>query len=860
MRHVPIHSSSQSVILISKRASAPTFIAGYRRLFSDSQHEVAPPARPALGKCAFLASAKGPSTYHERKNKVLKVLKAQRSAATPGARTKAGISSSYLKMRSYIQFITTPTADTPGTALLLHFDDKRYVIGNIHEGLQRAGLQIGTRFLKAKDFFITGRTEWRTTGGLMGMVLTLADAAMASTASKAESLKLKLERRKAREEEESKRRKKPSKKASSGSLQQAATKGSELVEEDPTVTLHGGANLTHTLATARSFIFRKGTPIKVNEHHKEGELDDTQRGWEPTWADNRVQVWAMPIAPSTNNASATDFRPEPLKRSLGEFMTGEPPTPAEIADQWSIHPSAPADQAERDQEVREFAVKEMFGSAWRFDNLVETPLHEVKLPAGMFVRNPETKKLERYTGPVPGGPTPAPNISVFVRQPWPGALIDHLPPTKSSNVAMSYIIRNHRQRGKFRPAAAKELKVPPGPLWAALAAGSEVQSSDGEIITPDMVLEPGKEGGGVAVVDLPLNDYVESLVNRPEWSAEKVMTGIGAVVWILGPSVIHDPNLLAFIDKHSQLKHIVSSPDQCPNYLSMTSAAASAIRHNLIDPIRFPIPVHSNALSSQVEEARYGLERPSDKYLTARRGLKLQLEPRFEIVDKDVFPYLNTALVVQEAPSDVLKLGQAAQQDIHSTAVQNETAGQGLPSEDAEIICLGTGSALPSQHRNVSATLLRVPGCGSYLLDCGENTLGQLKRVYTEEQLAEVLQDLKLIWISHLHADHHLGTTSVIKAWYEEVHGKDPVKRPRPSLTEALLAPEKFLEEGKRLFIVGTPNMMRWLEEYSTVEDYGYNQLVPLTSSLTNWKKSEACSLEWNGLDVGFKTSKDSRV
>jgi hypothetical protein len=32
---------------------------------------------------------------------------------------------------------------------------------------------------------------------------------------------------------------------------------------------------------------------------------------------------------------------------------------------------------------------------------------------------------------------------------------------------------------------------------------------------------------------------------------------------------------------------------------------------------------------------------------------------------------------------------------------------------------------------------LKVPGYGYYLLDCGENTLGQLKRVFEPEELRE---------------------------------------------------------------------------------------------------------------------------
>ncbi len=763
----------------------------------------------------------------------------------------------YNKMKSHIQFITTPTSDTPGTALLLHFDDKRYIVGNVHEGLQRAGLQVGARFFKAKDFFLTGRTEWRTNGGLIGMILTLADAANSSAAARAETLKLKAERAKQREEEEHQRRK-PSKKASSDSLRM---KDFQPVEEDPTITLHGGPNLTHVLATARSFVFRKGTPIKVVEHHDEGHLGAVDLDWEPTWADNRIQVWAMAITPTTSDHSYTAARPvSPRKRSLGEFMSGKRPNAAEVADQWSIQPSASENQAEQDQKIREFVVSEMFGSKWRYDNLVETPLHQVKMPAALFVRDRKSHKIEKYRGPVPDGTTPVPNIKVLVRQPWPGALIDHLPSAKHSATAMSYIFRNHKQRGKFKPAAAKALNVPEGPLWSALAAGGDVQLEDGKIITPEMVLEPGKEGGGFAIVELPSKEYVQHLTDRPEWKAPKPMTGVGAIVWLLGVGVAQDETLIAFMKEHSALKHIISSPDQCPDYLSMTSAASGAIRHHQIDPARYPIPVHNN-LASLVSEALLGKPgNTSITWLPARRGLKLQLEPTFAVEEKEVIPHLNTALVVQETPKEVIQLGRTAQSEVSEASTDTSVANYDLPGQDAEIICLGTGSASPSQHRNVSATLLRVPGSGSYLIDCGENTLGQLKRIYTGPELAEVLRDLKLIWISHLHADHHLGTASVVKAWYEEVHGKDATKPPRLSLTEQLLAPGKFLEEGKRLFVVGHRNMLRWLEEYSTVEDFGYNQLIPLEPFPAAWSTPDLGPLKWNGMQVGFNTSKDSWV
>lgn len=61
--------------------------------------------------------------------------------------------------------------------------------------------------------------------------------------------------------------------------------------------------------------------------------------------------------------------------------------------------------------------------------------------------------------------------------------------------------------------------------------------------------------------------------------------------------------------------------------------------------------------------------------------------------------------------------------------------GNELPSclkditrEDAEIVLLGTGSSQPSKYRNVSSIFINLFSKGSLLLDCGEGTLGQLKR------------------------------------------------------------------------------------------------------------------------------------
>ena len=86
---------------------------------------------------------------------------------------------------------------------------------------------------------------------------------------------------------------------------------------------------------------------------------------------------------------------------------------------------------------------------------------------------------------------------------------------------------------------------------------------------------------------------------------------------------------------------------------------------------------------------------------------------------------------------------------------------------------LGTGAAAPSKYRNVTGTLLRlrekrggaVAGTwGGLLLDCGEGSLGQLTRAFGKKEALEAVSSLELIWISHIHADHHAGLPRLLMA------------------------------------------------------------------------------------------------
>lgn len=734
----------------------------------------------------------------------------------------------YNIMRSQLQILTVPTADTPGTTLLLQFDNKRYLVGNLSEGTQRASIQMGAKLLKVNECFITSRTEWQNTGGLIGMILTLADASASSSAASQEEIQ----------------RKAKAKSRNAGLDEEEAVREveAELKRQAKNVlTLFGAPNLNHTLATARRFVFRKGMPVHVHEITEEAK-EEGKKKWEPYWADENIKVWAMSVLPAQSNGAATKSNGagtvSPRKRSIDEvYGTG--------AAQKNGTANGELTPEERDALTVKAVVGEMFDSSWRLDTLHETPLSEVKMPAAVFVRNADTNKIQKYDGPMPGGSKPVPDITVLVRKPWPGALVETLPPTQPAQEAISYIIRNHRQRGKFNPQRAKELKVPSGPLWSKLSSGQNVQNDDGETIMPDMVLGESKEGGGFAVVDLPDHAYVEPLINRPEWRRPEVMAGVGAIIWNIGRGVLTNTALVNFMKEMKHLKHVVSSANHCPNQIALDSVAASTVRLRQVDPLRYTVPDHCNDLRPKLPSGQPVpvLDPLPDFAILAARGQMITLEPSFSVSEKQLPPPLDISQVESETSPEVLEEARKAIQAIENDRSNLDSWAATLPpqAKEAEIITLGTGSALPSKYRNVSATLVRVPGWGSMLFDCGENTLGQLKRVFDFYEMRDILRELKVIFISHMHADHHLGTVSVIKAWYEAAHLSKPASTSSPPSEP----PAALFEDQQRLAVVSEPAMLHWLYEYASVEDYGFSRLAPLCISPALPSRNQPSRLNW---------------
>lgn len=92
--------------------------------------------------------------------------------------------------------------------------------------------------------------------------------------------------------------------------------------------------------------------------------------------------------------------------------------------------------------------------------------------------------------------------------------------------------------------------------------------------------------------------------------------------------------------------------------------------------------------------------------------------------------------------------------------------------EYPEVIFLGTSNSRPTLTRNVSSILVNIKENNSILMDCGEGSLGQFIKFYGESKYQDEIVKTSIIFISHLHTDHHLGIFEFISARQQAFESK----------------------------------------------------------------------------------------
>ncbi|RCI14879.1 hypothetical protein L249_6577 [Ophiocordyceps polyrhachis-furcata BCC 54312] len=702
-------------------------------------------------------------------------------------------------MTSTVELISVPSADTPGTCIWLHHEKRAYVFGRLTEGTQRSFGSRKVNFGSTEHIFLTGPVCWDNVGGLFGYMLSLATMIDSAQSNQEEANADKLSRGL-----------KPLKKQA----------------KYPGLVIHGGENLAHILAACRPAVWRQTLRVSLSEHRTDPRLRD-KKNMEPDFSDDVLSVWKIPVQGARSGS--------PPKRTHDSQEKQKPAS--------TFSDPGPASMI--------FEGVMFNGRRGPKPTVRIRRVRDVKPGDLAFISH---KGVLRSYKPGDGdAKEPDPDTVAWVRdqtkQDEQEKEADNrllrldLPPTSYSQTAMSYIVKCHDRRGKFDAPAAAALGVHKT-KFKLLTGGESVPGKDGMTVTPDMVLGSPLPGNGVVIADIPSPDYVDGFIQRPEWEDAELMSNMMAMYWILGPGLSSDRRILDFVRRQAHTRHVFCADDTCPNMISHGTAAALHVKLRAIDRQRFPLSVYDNTVS-------YPSPAPDSPLQLGRAGSASRLMPSAVHDIKLPAPFVDLSDPCKDIGDKILRLAKAARKETSSPAflARVEAENRDLPNPDAEIVPLGTGSSVPGTHRNVSGTLVHVPGIGAYIFDCGEGTLGQMKRALGEAQTKSILSQLRCIVISHLHADHHIGLVSLIGAWYAQTladssSSSDSIP---PTLAISCISRHRLM-----------------LKELSQVQDFGYHRLrfpncPPSSSSSSSSSSSPSSPPSWDITDSDHETNLDPR-
>ncbi|KAJ3891424.1 hypothetical protein GG344DRAFT_47464 [Lentinula edodes] len=647
------------------------------------------------------------------------------------------------------------------------------------------------------------------------------------------------------------------------------------------VRVIGPPGVNHLLATQRSFVYRKNISILSTELPF-NEFVTERRIPEPIFQDGNLTVYGIPITPiyldvaAAPLAASNDLKrkrvvalpatnnSEPSKYAKGKAI----PVPVSSSSidsatlpSTSTSTSSPSSSARR---------------SWNYANKSYVSKFSVHTEPG--TRNggggEEKEEPDEYRRPmlVTGFHKQLPRFSLSENQ-------KALPP---SALSLSYLAVGPLTRGKFDARKAEELGVPNGPLRGALTrgetkganAGVVVDANEGErwvTVRPEDVVAPSIPPAAALILDIPTPEYIPSLLEAfREGSAyaqcqqstqKETQFTLHTIIHLIGDGVLEDPRYRAFMAGFERPHHVISSPSYLPDPVTFTSSAYQQLKLAQLDPKMFRVPKFEQdtiSIGSQIPPSPELPKLPKHTTLLTAHSI-IPMRPLGPPQKEDWAAFADTPQgeewdrfhpavakirnrLLAEAEAEAYGRGSESRFRSRSGS-EKERAGKYI-----SVITLGTGSAVPGKYRNVSATVIQIPEWGNILLDCGEGTWGQLCRMFgtassthtpttsssslpqsPEKQTLGVdafLRSLKLIYISHLHADHHLGLAKIL------------------AMRQALNPPPK-----DPVYLVGVRGVHLYLREVCDLEGLGIegvdvdrgkgNGVITVLSPALHWNYSQ---------------------
>ncbi|XP_019254358.1 PREDICTED: zinc phosphodiesterase ELAC protein 2-like isoform X2 [Nicotiana attenuata] len=422
----------------------------------------------------------------------------------------------------------------------------------------------------------------------------------------------------------------------------------------------------------------------------------------------------------------------------------------------------------------------------------------------------------------------------------------------SNDTSIVYICNLHDIRGEFDPRKAKACGLKKGRKLGQLQNGISVKSDLLDIeVHPDDVIGPPIPGPIVLIVDCPTEPHAQELLSAqalnayysdPQSNSQETTKVVNCIIHLSPATVVSSPVYEKWMRKFGSAQHIMARTTRKHETTPiLESSARIATRLHYFCPQLFPAPSLFSVQNDDVAAPNFKGSISKVCGISAENLLKFTLRPprRLGLDRSSVQNRMTSSVFIKELLSEIPEIADAAknistfwhkpkEDEAEVMTGDPSLAGHAAPRclenvqrDDLEIVFLGTGSSIPSKYRNVSSIYFNLFSKGGLLLDCGEGTLAQLKRRYGINGADSAVRNLKCIWISHIHADHHAGLARI-------------------------LALRRDLLKGvphEPMLVIGPEQVGEFLNDYKKLEDLDMLFLDCRSTTVAKWDDMEADSI-----------------
>uniref|UniRef100_A0A336M4K8 Zinc phosphodiesterase ELAC protein 2 n=2 Tax=Culicoides sonorensis TaxID=179676 RepID=A0A336M4K8_CULSO len=345
---------------------------------------------------------------------------------------------------------------------------------------------------------------------------------------------------------------------------------------------------------------------------------------------------------------------------------------------------------------------------------------------------------------------------------------------RRDNCLTAYICKLKPKAGTLILEKCVEKRVPPGPLLGQLKNGFDVVLEDGTVVMSKEVRGPDDPGPKFIFLDIPSQDYIESFIANQSLFLDESDSNTSVIVHFSPNEIISSPFYTEFMSKFPETtSHLIANGTKSFN--GYVAAHRIQFQLNQLDSHIFPV-LHEALKFNDSDESdqlkkKMRLDSPiqsssesvshteNDKFINVSTLTGYHLRP-FKGLDLSSEAFLKPSEYFKE-----LEATAGCLETIENTkkALNRDTEVQNRENSYPKLVFLGTGSCIPNKTRNVSSILVHARSDACILLDCGEGTASQIYRFYGTTKGKEVLRNLKAIYVSHLHADHHLGLIGLLQ-------------------------------------------------------------------------------------------------